>query len=115
MVATDARGTRGGDTVLDEERHDRSDDRGDEAGTLVGGVPADRLTDERREEGADDAEHRRQDETSGLFGADDNRRAMMPATKPISKIQRKPPMVGSPPYAMRFISSAVGRRPAGVS
>jgi hypothetical protein len=26
----------------------------------------------------------------GLFGADDSRRAMMPATNPISTIQRKP-------------------------
>ncbi len=45
------------DHAVDEEHDDRADRRADEAGALVGVVPADRLSDPRRDERADDAEN----------------------------------------------------------
>ena len=74
--------------VPDEQHHQRADHGGDQARALVRAVPADRLADQGSEEGADDAEHRGEDEARGLFGPGAKKRAMMPATKPMMMIQR---------------------------
>src|SRR6185312_2632260 len=54
--------------VPDEEHDERADRGADEARTLVEPIPADRLADEGRDEGADDPQHRRQDEAPRLVG-----------------------------------------------
>ena len=55
--------------IPDEQDEHRADRRADEAGALVGPVPADRLPDEGCEKSAGDSEHGREDETFRIVRA----------------------------------------------
>ena len=50
----------------DEQDDQRADNGADQARALIGPVPADRLADEGGEEGAGDAEQRRENETGWI-------------------------------------------------
>ena len=84
------RRTCGSDTVPDKQDDHGADRGGDQARALVRPVMADRLTDEGREESADDAEHRGQMKPEGLFGPGCRSFAMMPAMKPMMTTQSMP-------------------------
>src|ERR1700747_1758262 len=58
--------TAGHQAVPDEQHDQRADGGGDEACTLLRAVMADRLTDEGRQERADDAQHGGQDEAGRI-------------------------------------------------
>jgi hypothetical protein len=74
-------------SVPDEQHDHRADGRADQAGALVEPVPTDGLADEGGEEGAGNAEQRRQDEAFGLVRPRRQEASVMPAMNPIRMIQ----------------------------
>src|SRR4051794_33496871 len=78
----------GDEPVPDEQDDQRVEGGADKSRALIKSVPADGLPDERREERAGDSEHRGQMNPVGLLSPRDKNRAMIPARKPITPIQR---------------------------
>src|SRR3954453_10662744 len=59
----------GHEAVPDEQDDKGPDDGADESGALIDAIPADSMATERRQEGARDPEHGREDETRRIVGS----------------------------------------------